>query len=92
MDNQTIYDEVIKEIINLKNNMQFVFATHNANIPVLGESEKVVACNFEDSSMIDIVEGSIDTPMIQKSIVSIMEGGKEAFSRRKDIYNIWKIK
>lgn len=92
LDNQTIYDEVIKEIINLKNNMQFVFATHNANIPVLGESEKVVACNFEDSSMIDIVEGSIDTPMIQKSIVSIMEGGKEAFSRRKDIYNIWKIK
>lgn len=92
LDNQTIYDEVIKEIINLKNNMQFVFATHNANIPVLGESEKVVACNFEDSSLIDIVEGSIDTPIIQKSIVSIMEGGKEAFSRRKDIYNIWKIK
>lgn len=92
LDNQTIYDEVIKEIINLKNNMQFVFATHNANIPVLGESEKVVACNFEDSSMIDIIEGSIDTPIIQKSIVSIMEGGKEAFSRRKNIYNIWKIK
>lgn len=86
LDNQTIYDEVIKEIINLKNNMQFVFATHNANIPVLGESEKVVACNFEDSSMIDIIEGSIDTPIIQKSIVSIMEGGKEAFSRRKNIY------
>lgn len=92
LDNQTIYDEVIKEIINLKNNMQFVFATHNANIPVLGESEKVVACNFEDSSRIEIVEGSIDTPTIQKSIVSIMEGGKEAFNKRKNMYNIWKIK
>lgn len=72
--------------------MQFIFATHNANIPVLGESEKVIACNFEDPSKIDIVEGSIDTPSIQKSIVSIMEGGEEAFNRRKDIYNIWKIK
>lgn len=92
LDNQTIYDEVIKEIVNLKDSMQFIFATHNANIPVLGESEKVVACNFEDSSKIEIIEGSIDTPVIQKSIVSIMEGGKEAFTRRKDIYNIWNIK
>ena len=92
LDNQTIYDEVIKEIVRLKTDMQFIFATHNANIPVLGDSEKVVACNFEDSSKIEIVEGSIDTPAIQKSIVSIMEGGEEAFNRRKDIYNIWKIK
>lgn len=91
LDNQTIYEEVIKEIISLKNDMQFIFATHNANIPVLGESEKVVACKFEDSSKIEIIEGSIDQPNIQKSIVSIMEGGKEAFNRRKDIYNIWKI-
>lgn len=92
LDNQTIYDEVIKEIVKLKTDMQFIFATHNANIPVLGDSEKVVACNFEDSSKIEIVEGSIDTPAIQKSIVSIMEGGEEAFNRRKDIYNIWRIK
>ena len=92
LDNQTIYDEVIKEIVKLKTDMQFIFATHNANIPVLGDSEKVVACNFEDSSKIEIVDGSIDTPAIQKSIVSIMEGGEEAFNRRKDIYNIWRIK
>lgn len=92
LDNQTIYDEVIKEIVKLKTDMQFIFATHNANVPVLGDSEKVVACNFEDSSKIDIVEGSIDTPAIQKSIVSIMEGGEEAFNRRKEIYNIWRIK
>ena len=91
LDNQTIYDEVIKEIIRLKREMQFVFATHNANIPVLGESEKVVACDFDDSAKIEIIEGSIDSPIVQKSIVSIMEGGKEAFNRRKEIYNIWKL-
>lgn len=92
LDNQTIYDEVIKEVVKLKTDMQFIFATHNANIPVLGDSEKVVACKFEDSSKIEIIEGSIDTPAIQKSIVSIMEGGEEAFNRRKNIYNIWRIK
>ena len=92
LDNQTIYDEVIKELVRQKNDMQFIFATHNANIPVLGESEKVVAFNFEDSHNIEFIEGSIDTPIIQKSIVSIMEGGEEAFNRRKDIYNVWKIR
>lgn len=91
LDNQTIYEEVIKEIITLKPQMQFIFATHNANIPVLGESEKVIACEFEDSNSITLTEGSIDTPSIQKAIVSIMEGGKTAFNRRKEIYNIWKL-
>lgn len=90
LDNQTIYDEVIKEILKLKGGMQFIFATHNANIPVLGDSERIVACNFEDSTKIEINEGTIDTPSIQKSIVDIMEGGKDAFNKRKNIYNIWK--
>lgn len=90
LDNQTIYDEVIKEILKLKGRMQFVFATHNANIPVLGDSEKIVSCSFEDGSAIELQEGTIDTPIIQKSIVDIMEGGKDAFDRRKYIYNIWK--
>ena len=70
--------------------MQFIFATHNANIPVLGDSENVVSCSFEDGTAISLLEGTIDTPGIQKSIVDIMEGGKDAFDKRKYIYNIWK--
>ena len=91
LDNQTKYEEVITEIIKLKSQMQFIFATHNANIPVLGESEKVVACDFENGDRIELKDGSIDTPDIQKAIVGIMEGGKIAFNRRRDIYNIWRI-
>ena len=90
LDNQTIYDEVIKEILKLKGAMQFVFATHNANIPVLGDSEAIVSCSFEDGTAIVIQEGTIDTSVVQKSIVDIMEGGKDAFDKRKNIYNIWK--
>ena len=89
LDNQTIYDEVIKEIIKLKGNMQFIFATHNANIPVLGDSEVVASCSYDDKVVVR--QGSIDTPEIQKSIVDIMEGGEEAFKLRKYIYGIWDI-
>lgn len=90
LDNQTIYDEVIKEIKELKGEMQFIFATHNANIPVLGDSEKIVACRFDDNK-IEVTEGSVDNHLIQHAIVDIMEGGEEAFSKRKNIYTIWKI-
>lgn len=88
LDNQTIYEDVIKEIKALKGKMQFIFATHNANIPVLGDSEKLFACKFSDDK-IEVQEGTIDHPETQKQIVTIMEGGEEAFNRRKNIYELW---
>jgi len=90
LDNQTIYSEVIKELKKIKGNMQFIFATHNANIPVLGDSEKVVACSY-DEKKISVHSGTIDNHETQRFIVDIMEGGDEAFNRRKNIYGIWNI-
>jgi len=89
LDNQTIYKEVIKELIKLKNKTQFIFATHNANIPVLGDCEQIVVCNYEENK-INIQSGSIDNHDIQDNIINIMEGGEEAFDKRRDIYNLWK--
>ena len=90
LDNQTIYDEVIKQMVSLKGRMQFIFATHNANIPVLGDSEKVSAFSYEDKTMISINAGTIDSPQIHESIVGIMEGGHDAFNKRNEIYKMWR--
>ena len=89
LDNQTIYNEVIKEILELKNDTQFIFATHNANIPVLGDCEQVIICSY-DEEKIQVEPGSIDKHLIQEKIVNIMEGGSEAFEKRREIYNLWK--
>ncbi|MGZ8157951.1 MAG: TrlF family AAA-like ATPase [Methylobacter sp.] len=91
LDNQTIYDDVIKLIRVLKPETQFIFATHNANIPVLGDAEQVIACHYLDEQ-ISPVSGSIDSADVQKNIVGIMEGGAEAFERRKQVYEAWKPK
>ena len=90
LDNQTIYRDVIKEIKSLKGNMQFIFATHNANIPVLGDSEKVIACDCHESKII-IDAGNVDKHSTQKKIVDVMEGGVDAFEYRKKIYSLWSI-
>ncbi|PDP76291.1 AAA family ATPase, partial [Porphyromonas gingivalis] len=89
LDNQTIYQDVIHEIKKLKGEMQFIFATHNANIPVLGDSENLVACEYIDSKEIKLEKGSIDRQPIQEKIINIMEGGKDAFNIRRNIYKIW---
>ncbi|MFA7230905.1 MAG: hypothetical protein WC071_06515 [Victivallaceae bacterium] len=88
LDNQTIYEDVIKLIVAMKPKVQFIFATHNANIPVLGDSDQVIACDYLEDQ-VGLTIGSIDNPEIQGKIVRIMEGGEEAFNKRKEIYSIW---
>lgn len=89
LDNQTIYEDVIKLVRKLKRETQFIFATHNPNIPVLGDAEQVLACTYTDDRIQSQV-GSIDCPALQDAIVKIMEGGEEAFKERKRIYQVWK--
>lgn len=90
LDNQTVYNDVIKLIKKVKPDIQFIFATHNANIPVLGDSEMVHACSFEENT-IAVDSGNIDKAVTQKQIVNIMEGGAEAFEKREEIYSSWKL-
>ena len=89
LDNKVIYDEVITAIVQKKPYMQFIFATHNANIPVLGDSERVLVVEFKESK-IDVAQGNIDLDSTHKQIVDIMEGGKEAFDKRQLIYTSWR--
>lgn len=88
LDSQTIYEDVVKLIRRLKMRVQFIFATHNANFPVLGDAEQVSACDYSDHE-ISVTSGSIDSQRLQKHVVDIMEGGSEAFQQRKKIYEMW---
>ena len=84
-----MYEEVVKLLRKLKPRRQFIFATHNANFPVLGDAEIITTCSANDDE-IAISVGNIDDRACQASVISIMEGGPEAFERRKAIYQIWK--
>ncbi|MEJ2754832.1 MAG: histidinol-phosphatase, partial [Gammaproteobacteria bacterium] len=89
LDNQTIYDDVIKLLREMKPHAQFIFATHNANFPVLGDAEQVYACQYQDEK-VTVQSGRIDARPVQDAIINIMEGGQEAFNRRKEVYNLWR--
>lgn len=88
LDSQTVYEEVVKLLRAIKSRQQFIFATHNANFPVLGDAETITSC-VATGDAIAVQTGSIDAHACQENIVRIMEGGPEAFERRKTIYQIW---
>ena len=88
LDNKVVYREFIKTVKAKKLSVQFIFATHNPNIPVLGDAERVIATAFTEQAITPTV-GNIDNAESHTLIVDIMEGGQEAFQRRNDIYQAW---
>lgn len=88
LDNQTIYEDVIKLILEMKPSTQFIFATHNPNIPVLGDADQIHVCSFENGEVV-VHSGGIGDPVIQNAIVDIMEGGQKALDLRNGVYQSW---
>ena len=86
LDNAFIADRIVKDLRIQKNSRQFIFATHNANIPVFGDAELIAVLKMEhDEAIIDEL-GSIDKSGIQTAAAQILEGGEAAFAARKEKY------
>lgn len=88
LDNAFIAERIVSELRLAKIARQFLFATHNANIPVFGDAEWIGVLNVEDGKAYIPVEqqGAIDLPAIQTLAADILEGGKSAFNQRKEKY------
>jgi len=86
LDNAFIAERIVRELRDAKTRRQFFFSTHNANIPVFGDAEwiGVLAAN-ENCGVLDH-QGSIDVSPIREQAAEILEGGRAAFMRRKEMY------
>ena len=92
LDNAFIAKRIVQELRATKNKRQFLFVTHNANIPVFGDAEWIGVCSAsgESAEMPVEIQGSIDIPEIRNQVASILEGGEEAFMQRKEKYGFGK--
>lgn len=88
LDNAFIAERIVQELRGAKTERQFIFATHNANIPVFGDAEwiGVFSANGEHGEMPAEAQGSTDEPAIRDQVARILEGGRDAFVQRKAIY------
>ena len=92
LDNRFITEGVVPRMREEKRRRQFLFSTHNANIPVLGDAELIVGLSAsgdaEGGSAKIAPEhmGSIDAHPVRKLVEELLEGGEDAFERRRRKY------
>lgn len=88
LDNAFIAERIVQELRASKTERQFLFSTHNANIPVFGDAEWIGVLTAGDSKgeLPPGNQGSIDVPAIREQAAEILEGGPNAFNRRKEMY------
>ena len=90
LDNRFITEGVVPKMREEKRRRQFVFATHNANIPVLGDAELIVGLTASGEAgqegkarMPREHMGSIDARPVRELVEEVLEGGRVAFEMRR---------
>lgn len=96
LDNETIYRTLVNKIRELKLRRQIIVVTHNANVAITGDSDRLIVCQNNDdhfSCYDDGIESlktydyiSINSKIESKKILiiaaEILDGGKEALRKR----------
>lgn len=87
LDHEFITNSVVRSLTSVKQGRQIIAATHNPNIPVLGDAEMVFKVSRragEDRCTVD-AQGGLERPNVTAQ-VQMLEGGPETFKRRGDRY------
>ena len=89
LDNRFISEGIVPKMREEKLRRQFLFSTHNANIPVLGDAELILGLTAIGEAGLGKAQiarqhmGSIDSQPVQELVKDLLEGGKEAFETRR---------
>lgn len=89
LDNRFITEGVVPRMREEKRRRQFVFSTHNANMPVLGDAELILGLIASGEAAQGSARipreymGSIDSKTVRELVEEILEGGKDAFEMRR---------
>lgn len=93
LDNRFIYDEIVQILRRERGKRQMLIATHNPNIPVAGDAELlfVLTAEEEHEGKGDLrcrvqVQGFIDNEEVAHQVCQVLDGGREAFERRRQKY------
>ena len=92
LDNRFITEGIVPRMRDGKRRRQFLFSTHNANIPVLGDAELILGLSASGEASGGHAKiapehvGSIDADPVRALVEELLEGGQDAFERRRRKY------
>ena len=88
LDNHLITELVVERLKKCKEHRQIIVVTHNANIPVNGDAELIIAMNSESKGIEIYNKGTLEEENVKKEICDVMEGGERAFKMRANRYSL----
>lgn len=86
LDNAYLVENTVASLRHRSALAQTIVVTHNANIPVLGEADRVIALESDGRRGYVLSTGSLADDRVVDSITRLMEGGRDAFARRARFY------
>jgi len=87
LDNQTIYEILVRCLSDAKHRRQVVVVTHNPNLAVVCDAEQVIYAERDPASnAVKYEAGAIENPTMNKHIIDVLEGTRPAFKNRDSKY------
>ncbi len=86
LDNSFITTTVVTALKKRDPGDQLIFASHNANIPVLGNADSIVVLDSDGKRGFVKHTGPLEDKESVRAITDVMEGGAKAFARRAEFY------
>jgi len=87
LDNEFIMDELVRAIRQAKSFRQVILVSNNGNVVVNSDAEQIVIANRHEGK-ISYISGAIENPVIRDRALKVLEGGTEAFHKRKQKYRL----
>lgn len=90
LDNQSVYLLLAQFIKKAKEKRQVIIVTHNPNLAVVCDADQIIHVKIEkyNKNKFIINTGALENPIINKSVVDILEGTYEAFDTRDNKYKV----
>ncbi len=85
LDNSFVYGTIVSTVRAAKETRQMIFITHNPNIPVLGGANQILVMKSNGTNATIERVGTVDE--CRNQIISLLEGGEEAFKERAKHYD-----
>ena len=84
MPTASVFDTLVPTLRRQRRQRQFIIASHDANVVVAGDVERVVVLPGDPGG--DVLAGSLFEAGIRESAMNLLEGGSLAFERRRRRY------
>jgi predicted ATPase len=88
LDNQTVYDLLVPCVKEAKQRRQIFIVTHNPNLAVVCDAEQIIWADLDKKNnyVMRYVSGAIESQILNRASVDILEGTMPAFDNRDSKY------